>query len=561
MRLRLWMPLAAVLIVLLSVALMFLYGVPAVKARLTDYAESRTYAQAAAAADALSGTKEGNYSRELDLSADTTGAEILVVDTQGRVVARSGSARGFEPSREMLQTATGGSRMIETSEQLNVAVVPLVDEGILRGGVVFASGEPESTAYRLFLRSGLEAAGIASILGGGLMLLLGTLLSQRVERLALGARSIEGGDLSYRIEPGFKDELGELGETFNAMAARLEDSFSQLEEKSSTLDAIVNNLTEGVLATGLKGNVMFANRAARVMLGIHHGEALGKVPGPWKDFDLPEAVARCAAQRECGEAQVREAGIFLRVKVEHLPAFDEHRGGVLVVMQDLSEGRRLEARQERFLANAAHELKTPITTILGASDLLLSEDEEDPEVRRRFLKHIFTEAHRMQRLSETLLRLARVGWDLREPDLQIVDMGAAAGEAVYRMKPLAQSAGVELSLEGHGTRVRADGEWLEQALLVVVSNAVKYSGRGGQVRLRLEGGTVAVEDEGAGISAEDLPQVFDRFYQGADSSGGFGLGLSICKGLVERMEGEISIDSKEGIGTTVEIKLPEVQDD
>jgi signal transduction histidine kinase len=230
-------------------------------------------------------------------------------------------------------------------------------------------------------------------------------------------------------------------------------------------------------------------------------------------------------------------------------------------MQDLSEGRRLEVRQQRFLANAAHELKTPITTILGASDLLLTEEEEDPEVRRRFLNHIFTEARRMQRLSETLLHLARVGWDLREPELEVVDLEAAAREVIWRMTPLAESAGIELSLIGHGKHVRADREWLEQALMVVVSNAVKYSGRGGRVRLHLDGGLVAVEDQGTGIIADDLPHIFDRFYQGEDSSGGFGLGLPICKELVERMEGKISIESEEGVGTTVRIELPEVQDD
>jgi signal transduction histidine kinase len=545
--------------VLLSIALMFLYGVPAVRARLADYAKTRTVTQAAAAAEVLSETEEQDFRRELNLAAETTGGEILVVDTQGQVVAQAGSVDDFSPSENMLQKASIGSRMFAEVDELSVAVVPIVTEGAFTGGLVFASDETEKTAYRLFLRSGIEAAGVASILGGGLMLLLGTLLSRRVERLTLGAQAIEQGDFSSRIVPGFDDELGKLAKSFNAMTARLEDSFSQLEEKSSTLDAIVNNLTEGVLATDLKGNVVFANRSACAMLSIDGEEALGKVPDPWKDFDLPEAVARCAGQHECGEAQVRDAGTFLRIKVEHLPAFDEHRGGVLVVMQDLSEGRRLEARQQRFLANAAHELKTPITSILGASDLLLAE-EEDPEVRRRFLKHIFTEADRMQRLSETLLRLARVGWDLREPDLQVLDLNAAAREVMSRMQSLAESAGVELSLAGHGTQVRADEEWLEQALLVVVSNAVKYSGRGGHVRLRLEGDTVAVEDEGTGISAEDLPHIFDRFYQGDDSSGGFGLGLSICKELVERMGGRISIDSQEGIGTTVEIKLPEVQD-
>jgi signal transduction histidine kinase len=153
-----------------------------------------------------------------------------------------------------------------------------------------------------------------------------------------------------------------------------------------------------------------------------------------------------------------------------------------------------------------------------------------------------------------------VGRDLREPELEVVDLDAAARDVIYRMEPLARSAGIELTLAGHGVRVRADAEWLEQALLAVVSNAVKHSNRGGRVRLRLEDGAVAVEDEGAGISAEDLPYVFDRFYQGEDSSGGFGLGLPICKELVERMGGKISINSQEGVGTTVEINLPEVQD-
>ena len=108
--------------------------------------------------------------------------------------------------------------------------------------------------------------------------------------------------------------------------------------------------------------------------------------------------------------------------------------------------------------------------------------------------------------------------------------------------------------------MHADAEWLEQALLVLLSNAIKHSSQDGQVWLHVSGANVVVEDEGAGISKADLPHVFKRFYQGKGSSGGFGLGLPICKELVERMGGKISIDSEEGVGTTVEIKLPEVQD-
>lgn len=551
------MPLAAVLIVLLSIALMFLYGVPAVRTRLSDSAQNLVFSQAAATAEAISRAQDGrDLQNELRLAADSTGGEVIVVDPSGGIVAREGFVEGFEPSSEMLGSAARGGRMSGRSESASVAVTPVVAEGVSAGGVIFASDEPESTAYQLFLRSGLEAAAIASVLGGGLMLLLATLLSRRVERLTLGARAIEEGDLSSRIKPGFDDELAELARSFNAMAAKLQDSFFQLEEKNETLDAVVNNLSEGVLAADFEGGVMIANRSARAMLGMPEESSPEKVPDAFGDYDLPRAVARCAEEGECGEARVRGRETFLRVYLERIPAFDDHKGGVLVVMQDLSEGRRLEANQQRFLANAAHELKTPITTILGASELLLTGDE-DEELRRRFLNHIHSEAGRMQRLSETLLRLARTGSDGRNPEPEPVDTGQAVREAADRMEPLAERTGLAVRTEGEGGRVLADREWLEQVLLVLTNNAIQHGAKGDEVRLRAEGDIVIVEDDGSGIPQEDLPYVFERFYRGANGSGGFGLGLAICKDLVERMGGEISILSERGAGTRVEITLPQ----
>ena len=285
-----------------------------------------------------------------------------------------------------------------------------------------------------------------------------------------------------------------------------------------------------------------------------------ELPDPWEDFDLHDAVARCANEDECGEARVRSAQTFFQIKLERMRAFDEHKGGVLIVVRDLSESRRLEANQQRFLANAAHELKTPITAILGAADLLLTEEDDDPGVRERFLTHIRSEAERMQRLSETLLQLAQTGWDRRDPDIEEVDLLDVAARVAERMEPLADSSWSDLSVEGEGGRAIADEGWLEQALLVLVSNALKHSEKGGRVRLRAEGSNIAVQDEGAGISEEDLPYLFERFYRGSNSEG-FGLGLPICKELVQRMGGEIHLESEEGEGTTVEVRLPEVSDD
>ena len=559
----------AVLIVLLSVVTLLLYVLPASRSRLGGYVEDRTFARAAAAASAVSSAETRDIKRELELATETGGGEMLVVDRRGRIMARAGQ-NVLSPSEELLQRAAAGERINEAIGDQRVAVAPLIREGNLDGGLVFAPGEAEDVVYQLFLRSGVEAAAVASVLGGGLALLLATLLGRRVERIALGARAMGGGDLSSRIEPGPDDELGELAGTLNVMAERLEDSFLRLKESGATLNTILDNLSEGVLATDPEGRVVFANVVAQQMLDLGGDEGpSGEMPNPWKDFDLQRAVARCADESLCSEARVRDGETFLQVKLERLPRFEGGSGGVLVVIQDLSEGRRLEANQQRFLANAAHELKTPITTILGSAELLLTEEEDDPKVRRRFLAHIHSEAERMRRLSETLLRLARTGHDLQEPDLRVLDLDGVAREAAERMKPLAESTGLVLRVQGRGSRVRADHEWLEQALLVVLNNAVQHSERGGEVRVRVEPDAVTVEDDGDGIGEDDLKMVFERFYRGrrdpekvnGAEGGSFWLGLAICKELVERMGGSISLESEEGVGTRVRVELAEVEEE
>jgi two-component system sensor histidine kinase ResE len=559
------MPAVAVFIVLLSIGTILLYGLQAARARLGQYSQDHALAQAAAAASAVEKANPDEVEEAAKSVADTSGGRVALVNRRGEVVAQAGKGVATSFPDFALEAASRGERINERVGDRRVATVPVVRDGRLLGGVAFVSGNAETAVLEIFSRSNVEAAAIAAVVGGGLMLLVATLLSRRVERLTLAARAIEQGDYSSRIEPGYDDELGDLAKSFNAMTARFQDSFSRLEEGKQTLDAILENLGEGVLATNLEGKVMFANPTARRLLGmtperVHDVWQPQELPDPWEEFDLSDAVARCAEERECGEARVRGTQTFFQINLEHMPAFDEHRGGVLIVVRDLSETRRLEANQQRFLANAAHELKTPITAILGAAELLLTEKDDDPRVRERFLTHIRSEAERMQRLSETLLKLAQTGWDRRDPKIGEVDLTAIASRVAERMKPLAESSRLELSVEGAGGRARADEEWLEQALLVLVSNALKHSEKGRCVRLRTEGSTVAVVDEGAGISEEDMPYLFERFYRGSDSEG-FGLGLPICKELVQRMGGEIHLESEEGKGTIIEVRLPEVTDD
>jgi two-component system sensor histidine kinase VicK len=577
------MPPIAVLIVLVAVLLVFAYGIPAARQRLEQRTQAVTLAQAAATADAITGEDHqawqelldlpeagaggqtsaegappGALRRSLELYATAPRAEVRVVNREGEVVAREGEHL-FSPPPEMLRKAGGGERYFQRTEGLNVAVVPILYGGELAGGVVFATRQWEAVVYEPFLHSGLEAAVLASLIGGGLMFLLAVMLSRRVERLSSGARLMERGDLSHRIEPGFEDELGALAKTLNSMAANLEESFSRLAEKDATLGAILNNLSEGVVATDVRGTVVFANPAGRSMLGM--GEEGAELPNPWEDFDLREAVASSALKREGGEASVRGGKSFLRIKLEYVPNLGESgKEGVLIVAQDLSEGRRLEEAQQKFLARAAHQLRTPLSAITFAAELLVTKGD-DPVARRRFLEHILTGAEKMRRLSDSLLKLARVGWGTREPELEPIDLSDVVHAAAEMAKPLAESAGLDVTVEGQSAWVVADPALLEEALLIPITNAIQHSDPGKTVRLRASGVSVTVEDEAGGIAEEDLPHLFERFYTGRGSSGGTGLGLPICKDLVEKMGGEVSIRSEKGVGTSVRIELPEAEPD
>lgn len=342
------------------------------------------------------------------------------------------------------------------------------------------------------------------------------------------------------------------------MSTGISDPSRRLEEREETLEAILDNIGEGVLATGLDGKPVFANPKARELLGLGDEHPPQRLPERFQDFELMDEIRICAEAHEGRERLVHGHETTFRVKMSHLARFDDHRGGVLVVFHNLSEGRRLEANQQRFLERAAHELKTPLTGIIGAAELLITGADKEPETRERFLKHILSEGRKMHRLSETLLGLARIGAGHREPDLRAVRPIKVMSTAAERIEPLAHSGGVRIELvaSDENSIVEADEDQLEQALLGLLSNAVKYSDRGDTVRLKAEGSNILVEDEGAGISEEDLPHVFDMFYQGKGSSGGFGLGLSIIKDLIEGMGGSISVDSREGEGTAFTIKLP-----
>ena len=339
------------------------------------------------------------------------------------------------------------------------------------------------------------------------------------------------------------------------------------------IELLLASTDEGIVGLDLQGRCTFANRGAARMLGyepeellgrnmhelVHHTHADGSLY-PEDECPIYRAFQQGDGRRFSGEIFWRRDGTSFPIECSSYPIVkDGAVGGSIVTFIDITERKELEANQQRFLDNAAHQLRTPIMAILGAAELLATGDDADPALRERLLNHVLSESNRMGRMAETLLRMAQVGRDLRDYKPQKVNPVDVSGQAAKLMEPLAQAQGLALcteEVEEDGC-VLTDPEWLQETLLILLSNAIKHSSQGGRVRLRTTGNTVTVEDEGDGISPDDLPHVFERFYRGKGTSEGFGLGLSICKELTERMGGSISLTSREGIGTTVEVKLAE----
>ncbi|CAA9467830.1 MAG: diguanylate cyclase/phosphodiesterase (GGDEF & EAL domains) with PAS/PAC sensor(s) [uncultured Rubrobacteraceae bacterium] len=337
-----------------------------------------------------------------------------------------------------------------------------------------------------------------------------------------------------------------------AELARVKERFQSLVRHSSDIITVLS----------ADGKARYQSPAIERVLGYRPDELVGENVF---DYVHPEDLEQVLS-KFAGLLNDTETHALVQVRFRHKDGSWRHLEavgsnllhdpgveGVVVNSRDTTERSTLLEDQRRFMANAAHQLKTPITTIAGAAELLVTKQSLDAPKKRQLLDHVFSEARHMQRLSETLLRSARIGLDRRDPDLAPVDLTEAARLAARRFSPLAE---VDLRVEGDGARALADPELLQEVLLVLLDNAAKHSGPDRHIHLRAVGNTITVEDGGTGISDADLPHVFERFYRGKGGGEGFGLGLSIARELVERMGGSIFLDSTEGSGTTARIDLP-----
>ena len=398
-----------------------------------------------------------------------------------------------------------------------------------------------------------------------LAFLLSQILITPIRALTAGTRQVAAGDFSQKLEVTSRDEIGTLTRNFNHMAQVLQNTISEVENERNKLSTLFLHMTDGVVAFDHAGKVIHCNPAAVRMLSraLDPAATFDEVFGQEASFEKLLSLKRSEyleCQKRVGE---REQELFLAPVSSAEPA----TGGALVVIHDVTEQRKSEQTRRELIANVSHELRTPLTNVKSYAETIISAGDELPaELRNNFMGVIVSEADRMTRIVKDLLTLSK--FDYGKMEMNIVRFSfAEAISNVYKAVALdAQNHGHEFTLECPEDlpEVNGDRERIEQVIMNVVSNAIKYTADGGKISITagVSGKTVFVKvsDNGVGIPEKDLPNLFERFYRvdkaRSRATGGTGLGLSIAKEILAQHKGDIRIESVYGEGTDVTVTLP-----
>lgn len=386
-----------------------------------------------------------------------------------------------------------------------------------------------------------------------------------LEELRKQAHAVAGGDLTARVDPSDTREFAEVGYAFNRMTEELETSHNALDQARLRLEAVLAELADGVVITDDDGLVLRMNTAAETLLAAHEANAIGK---PFvqvaRDHELNQLLRSALDGQEHSEAAI-EHGLNRRTLLTTAQVVEDERERLgLVVLRDISELRRLETVRREFVANVSHELRTPLTSIRAMVETLEAGPIDDEAIMSDFLVRIVGEVDRLNALVEDLLDLARLEAGRTTLTYTTVDPVELVQMGADRLRPQIDRAQLimDVSADGPLEPISVDRVRLEQVLINLVHNAIKFTPVGGaihlQVRQRDDTTTIEVQDTGVGIAPIEQIRLFERFYKSdkARRSEGTGLGLAIAKHIVQAHGGTISVESVVGEGSTFRILIP-----
>lgn len=420
----------------------------------------------------------------------------------------------------------------------------------------------------------IQALFVGLIIAVGMSFFMAKAISNPIENLTRGANQVASGEFDYQLPVVSKDEIGTLTRTFNQMARALKNSMEEIEEEKNKLSTIFLYLTDGVIAFAKNGQMLHINAAARNMLGLSEEESFsfGRLFADFYiDVDFQQILSLAPGDNFTKEVTI--AGRILRMVFAHFDVdtvgdAEENAlgGGIIIVLQDITEQRKFEDSRKEFVANVSHELRTPLTSVKSYTETVVENPDLPPAMVQKFLGVVLYETDRMTKLVKDLLILSRldnhkIEWVFQEFNLKKLL------ENIYDstlMDARNHSHTLTMEVAEDLQPICGDKDRIEQVIINIVSNAIKYTPDGGEISLRAEnrGDQVAihVDDNGIGIPKEDVPRLFERFYRvdkaRSRERGGTGLGLAIAREIVLAHHGNIEVESELEKGTKVTILLP-----
>lgn len=415
---------------------------------------------------------------------------------------------------------------------------------------------------------------VAALFTAAVSLLTAKKISRPVEQMRETAKRFADGQLNLRIPAAKTFELSELAESLNEMARQLSDRINTITTQRNELEAVLSSMVEGVIATDDWGHIVSINKAAAVLLGVQPENVRGRnIEEVVRNVELQNFVKQTLDNQQPAETEIHlftDGESYFRVHGTTLATTGEGgETGAVMVLRDMTRLRRLENIRRDFVANVSHELKTPVTSIKGFVETLLDGAINEPTQARRFLEIIAKHTDRLNSIIEDLLSLSRLeeeGEKRRisfQKERLLPVLKAAAGLA--KIKADEKRISITISCDEQ-QQARVNSALLEQAVLNLIDNAIKYSEPGSQVKVAAEEQDdtvrISVEDSGCGIATEHLERIFERFYvidKGRSRKlGGTGLGLAIVKHISQAHGGSVTVKSVLGKGSTFTIHLPKL---
>ena len=505
--------------------------------------------------------------------------DFYILDSDGEYLEGSDSNRGSSLKKtanllaamrgEELNTQPLGSDFADYATKL---------ENGTRSCIIYvrdSMDEMQQFTWRLFAII-LQALMFGLVFAIVLAFFLSKAITSPIQSLTAGAKLIAKGEFTSRIDVHSHDEIGTLADTFNYMKNTLKSTLDEISGEHQKLETLFAYLRDGVVAFTEDGRVMHVNQSFTDLFGANYGEdfsfsklvaLLGIDYRP--DFDV-KYVDRDENSSSDGynASDVMFDGKVLDVSFAkfNYAADNSQHSGILAVIHDETGRYELDRSRREFVANVSHEMRTPLTSIKGACETILNDRDMAPDMEEFFLHMAVDECDRMTRIVSDLLVLSRLDNKRTQWHIVTFDPDAMLRHVTEVMKVDAAAHSHELSYlpERPLCEITADRERIEQVIINILSNAIKYTPDGGRISLlakNSDGGVeIVVRDNGIGIPEEDIPHLFERFYRVEKSrtseTGGTGLGLAIAKEITEAHGGRITVESKFGEGTTVTVFLP-----